>query len=126
MPQTKVVNVKVAHIRPRGYHDLRAWCEDPKNVYVGRKGVVFVEDEEGQKSRYPKKDSRWANPFKISKTQTRNEVIKQYRKYITSRLEDPEDQEITYEELEKLRGKNLGCWCLPEFCHADILVGLLR
>jgi hypothetical protein len=124
MSRAETVNVKVAIIRPIGYRDLKSWCEDPENEYVGRKGVVFITDTQGQKSRYPKKDSKWANPFKISKTQTREDVLELYKKYIISRLEDPKDQEITYEELKKLRGKKLGCWCAPEDCHADILVTL--
>jgi len=130
--QTKVVNVKVANIRPIGFRDLESWCENPNHVYVGRKGVVFVARGD-QKYRYPKKDSIWANPFKIPKTSNgvnaalaRTQVIQQYREYIMARLDDPDDEEITYEKLEELRGKKLGCWCYPEGCHADVLVGLLE
>lgn len=36
-----VVNVKVANIRPR-YNNLAEWMADENNVYIGRKGIVFI------------------------------------------------------------------------------------
>lgn len=51
-----VCNVKVADIRPT-YKDLKEWCADENNVYIGRKGIVFITDEAGTKERYPKQDS---------------------------------------------------------------------
>ena len=30
------------------------------------------------------------------------------------------------EELNKLKGKNLGCWCYPEKCHGDVLIELIN
>lgn len=36
-----VVNVKVTYIRP-SFMNLEEWCKDANNVYIGRKGVVFV------------------------------------------------------------------------------------
>jgi hypothetical protein len=113
---TSVCNVRVAHIRPQ-YRDLAAWCESPDNVYVGRKGVVFINGV-----RFPEKDSIWANPFKV-KDASRADVIAQYREYITARLEDSPE---LWEELEALRGKRLGCWCKPLACHADVLIELLE
>ena len=38
---SSVVNVKVAHIRPK-YNDLEEWTKDPNNVYIGRAGIVFI------------------------------------------------------------------------------------
>ena len=56
---TNVVNVKVKFIRPLGYDNLQEWCQDLQNVYVGRRGVVFVD-----RQRFPKQDSPFCNPFK--------------------------------------------------------------
>lgn len=113
---TSVVNVKVAFIRP-SYKDLSTWCQDPNNVYIGRGGVVFVDGV-----RYPKKDSVWANPYKISSTMNREQVIAAYETYIRAKLTaSPELQA----ELKALKGKNLGCWCAPEPCHGDVLKKLL-
>lgn len=113
---TSVVNVKVAHIRPT-YKDLSAWCADPRNVYIGRGGVVFVDCV-----RYPKKDSVWANPFKIGPSRSRDDVIASYETYIRAKLVASPELRA---ELEGLRGKNLGCWCAPEPCHGDVLLKLL-
>ena len=51
-----VVNVKVKYIRPHGFHDLEKWMVEPNNVYIGRRGVVFI-----NKERFPKQSSPWAN-----------------------------------------------------------------
>lgn len=40
--EMSVVNVKVAFIRPE-YQNLKEWMQDDKNVYIGRKGIVFVD-----------------------------------------------------------------------------------
>ena len=63
----EVCNVKVAFIRPLGFDNLKEWCESEENVYLGRKGVVFIKKDDGTKERYPKQDSKWCNPFKVGK-----------------------------------------------------------
>ncbi len=114
---TKVKNVKVVNIRP-GFKDLKEWCEDPDNVYIGRRGIVFVD-----KKRYPTEDSIWCNPYKIGKDGDRDEVIQKYEIYIRNRLE----KEVGLkDELKRLKDKNLGCWCAPEPCHGDVLVKIFK
>ena len=104
---TTVCNVKVKHIKPK-YNNLREWMADPNNVYVGRSNVVFVDGE-----RFPKVASICA---------TREQVIAQYRAHFIAKLDaDP----ALVVELLALRGKQLGCWCYPEACHADVLVELI-
>lgn len=109
-----VVNVKVAHIRPR-YQNLKEWCEDEENVYIGRRGIVFVDNV-----RYPLTDSPFANPYKVSKNLPRGEAIRMYREHIIQKIKTGEA------DLESLRGKTLGCWCKPEGCHGDVLIELLE
>ncbi len=112
-----VVNCKVANIRPR-YTTLREWVADPNNVYVGRAGVVFVD-----KVRFPKEASKFCNPFKVGKDGTREEVISKFREHMAAKLKgDPE----LVKELVAMKGKNLGCWCAPEPCHADVLLDLIK
>ena len=94
--------------------------EDDNNVYIGRRGIVFITTTEG-KFRYPSTDSIWANPYKISEDFSREDVIKHYRKYILKKLKD---EEIGIEELWALEalaptGKILGC-------HGDVLVSILE
>jgi hypothetical protein len=115
--RTKVVNVKVAFIRPK-FKDLEEWMTDTNNIYIGRKGVLILNG-----GRFPEKDSIWANPFKIKGDLTREEVLEKYEDYITEKLN--EDEELQ-KQLISLKGKNLGCWCKPEPCHGDILKRLIK
>lgn len=113
-----IVNVKVEHIRKQGYGNLEDWMKDPSNVYVGRAGIVFI-----RKERFPKQTSVWANPFKVGKDGTRDEVIGKFRAYMKERLKsDPS----LVQDLLQLEGKCLGCWCKPEACHGDVLLELVQ
>ncbi len=110
---TKVVNCKVQYIRPE-FKNLKEWINSPNNVYIGRKGVVFIDG-----IRYPPNGSPFCNPFKEGSLEER---IDKYRDYIIEKLNA--DKEL-FKELMKLKGKNLGCWCKPEKCHGDVLVEML-
>lgn len=114
---SKVVNVKVIHLRPR-YKNLREWIENTEeNVYIGRKGVVFIDGK-----RFPDKASPWANPFKISDQCSRQQAIGKYEAYIRVQIEeDP----VKY-DLMALKDKRLGCWCSPDSCHGDVLLRLIN
>lgn len=112
-----IVNCKVSNIRPK-YKNLQEWMDDPNNIYIGRGGVVFID-----KQRFPKLSSNFANPFKIGKDGSREEVIEKYRNYITTKIKN---DVLLKEELLTLKGKNLGCWCAPEPCHGNVLVELLN
>jgi len=110
-----VVNVKVAHIRPE-YANLREWMAAPDHVYIGRSGVVFIDGV-----RFPPRASKWANPYKIGRDGTRDQVLVKYRNHIAQKVrEQPEEY-----DLEELRDKQLGCWCHPDPCHGDILLELM-
>lgn len=116
---SSVVNVKVKYIRPE-YENLKEWCEDPNNVYIGRKGIVFIKDKvSNKKERYPKQNSPFANPFKVGKDGKREEVLEKYELYLQDQIKN---NIITKEMLLTLKDKNLGCWCKPEPCHGDILI----
>jgi hypothetical protein len=91
--------------------------KDKKNVYIGRKGVVFID-----KKRFPENSSNFANPYKIGQDGTREEVLVKYKNYILNKLENNEQ---LMKELASLKGKNLGCWCCPDKCHGNILLELI-
>ena len=118
MSETKVINVRVANIRPQ-YNNLKEWMKDVNNVYIGR-GCILVIDG----IRYPKENSIWANPYKINDSTgiTRNDVLEKYRTYIIQKIEN--NYELK-QKLLQLKGKILGCWCKPDGCHGDILVELI-
>ena len=111
-----VVNCKVKYIRPK-YNNLKEWMNDENNIYIGRKGVVFIDNR-----RFPQKSSIFANPYKIGKDGTRQEILLKYKDYIVNKLNHDKDLLI---ELLSLKGKNLGCWCCPESCHGNILLELI-
>ena len=112
-----VVNVKVAHIRP-AYQNLAVWMQDPRNVYIGRRGVVFIDGR-----RFPAADSVFANPFKIGKGHgTREAVVKAFEAHFRARLQA---EPGLVAALQGLRGKRLGCWCAPAACHGHVLTKLL-
>ena len=90
---------------------------DPHNLYVGRKGSVFIDSE-----RFPKHDSPYANPFKIGPEATREDVVRKYHEYIRENLDLIRQFK---EEVREKQIKRLGCWCKPEQCHADILMEIL-
>jgi hypothetical protein len=113
--ETKVVNVKVKYIRP-AYADLEKWMENPDHVYIGRPGIVFIRGE-----RFPKTKDRfdWGNPFKDG-----DNCLVRYEEWLRKKIEKESFTEFT-EELKKLKGKTLGCWCKPERCHGDVLKKVL-
>lgn len=113
---SKVVNVKVKYIRPK-YQNLRDWNEDENNIYIGRKGVVFIDGK-----RYPSENSIFCNPFKIDQNNDREKVLKKYKDHLQEKLKDEDFRE----KFLNLEGKTLGCWCKPEKCHGDVIVELLN
>lgn len=112
---TNVVDVHVGCIRPE-YNNLKEWTQNPNNIYIGRKGVVFVDGV-----RFPPQDSKFANPYKVSKDGTLAEVISKYRIYLQNKIRTGE---VTRDDLLALKGKNLGCWCKSTHneCHGDVIV----
>lgn len=112
-----VVNVRVAQLRPQ-YDNLKEWMSVSDHVYIGRKGIVFVDGQ-----RFPPYNSWFFNPYKIGKDGTREEVLWKYEHwYIRPQLGNPGAKEAILD----LRGKILGCWCAPEPCHGDILLRLIE
>ncbi|WIY00180.1 DUF4326 domain-containing protein [Amycolatopsis mongoliensis] len=58
--------------------------------------------------------SKLASPFRPGPDGSREEVVTKYREYLLSR---PDLLAL----LPGLRGKRLGCWCVPELCHAQVI-----
>jgi hypothetical protein len=63
--------------------------------------------------------SIWANPYRIGRDGTREEVLARYEQYVR------ESPELLLARLPELAGRRLGCWCAPLPCHGDVLVRLL-
>ncbi len=58
-----------------------------------------------------------ANPFRLGQDGSREEVVAAYREYILGR---PDLLAL----LPELRGRRLGCWCVPLPCHAEVIAEL--
>lgn len=61
--------------------------------------------------------SPFASPFRPGVDGTRSEVLEKYRTWLL-------DQPSLLARLPELRGKRLGCWCVPLPCHAQVLAEL--
>jgi len=116
-PTTTAICVKVANLRKHGYESLEDWIADPKNLYVGRRGRVWITKGEDKKIfHYPQ--SKWHNPFKVTKEMSVEKSLQKYKTHL-------HDSGLI-NQIDELRGLNLGCFCSQDGpCHAQILVDLV-
>lgn len=98
MSRTTVVNMK-GHRDDPDYADV---------VYVGRAMHRGGWDLAG---------SPLASPFRPGRDGTREAVVEKYRAHLLSR---PDLLAL----LPALRGRRLGCWCVPQACHAQVIAEL--
>ena len=56
----------------------------------------------------------FGNPFVIGKDGNRTEVIRKFEEWVYT-------QPILIKEIKKLKGKKLGCHCVPKNCHGYII-----
>ena len=115
---TTTMCVKVDELRKKGYKALDDWMADPNNLYVGRKGRIWI-TEDKEKRMFHYKQSKWANPYKVGKKPGEyplEESLRLYKQHLTdSGLVD---------DINELDGLVLGCFCIQTdkcLCHAQIL-----
>lgn len=66
----------------------------------------------------------WGNPYPIIPgIDDRDSVIKKYKEYFYSKIENDTDFK---EKINSLRGKILGCHCKPLPCHGDVIADYLN
>ena len=95
---TRVINLKITKVSNKD-------MGDSYDVYIGR-GTL------------------WGNPYQMGKEGTRDEVIAKFAYDFDKRyLRLPEKFD---ENIEKLRGKTLGCHCKPAACHGDVIANYLN
>lgn len=58
----------------------------------------------------------WGNPFPITDTENRSQVLLRYAIYMRCRLDSG-----TLNIKDLANAKRLGCWCKPLPCHGDFL-----
>lgn len=66
---------------------------------------------------YIGRPSKWGNPFVIGRDGSCEDVIAKHLGWLSSQPE-------LLNALEELRGRDLVCWCAPQACHGDVLIGL--
>lgn len=95
---TRIINLKITKVSNKD-------AGDHYDVYIGR-GTL------------------WGNPYQMGKEGTRDEVIAKFSYDFEKRfLKLPEKFD---ENIEKLRGKTLGCHCKPAACHGDVIANYLN
>ena len=60
---------------------------------------------------------------------SRHEAIDNYRKWLTGDGFEgvlPERRQRILDNLHKLKGLTLGCWCRPLPCHGEVLIELIE
>jgi hypothetical protein len=104
-----------------GYGSTATWTTDAGKQPGPR--VVHCEHETFDiycgrgSSRLGLRPSKWANPFRIGRDGTREQVIAKHKRWI---LNQPQ----LLASLEELRDQTLGCHCAPQACHCDTLAEL--
>lgn len=84
---------------PQVYNKRSKHIPIPKDaVYVGRPTI-------------------WGNPFTVGVHGEQKQCVELFKVYIRTRKD-------LLEQLPKLKGKDLVCWCAPKACHADVLLRL--
>lgn len=78
-------------------------------------GAVYI----GRWHPWTKVASKWANPYKVGKDGTREEVIAKYKVYLDSMVNQGKL------DINELRGKTLVCFCVPLACHGTVLLDKL-
>lgn len=63
--------------------------------------------------------TEWGNPFELPADGDRHTVIRNYARHYLP------NKPSLLAKLDSLPGKALGCWCAPEACHGDVLVGVI-
>ena len=116
---TTAMCIAVNNLRKEGYADLEQWMAHQDNLYVGRRGRIFITDPITKEKRiFHYGDSKWGNPFKVGKGgYSLSESIALFRDRLEKTGLD--------NEVGELRGKTLGCFCdQSEICHAQVLADL--
>ena len=88
--------------------------KDPYDIYIGRRRDT---------------DQHYGNPFKIDGKATREDSIFSFRMWLTGQdfiKVEPQRRKWILNNMYKLKGKRLGCWCKPEACHGDVYAEMLE
>ena len=89
--------------------------------------VTPLDQYVGRPSAYKGGELKWGNPFVIGKDGDRQEVILKYNAWLdngygfNNSYATSKQRQWVLENIPRLIGRRLVCWCYPEPCHADEL-----
>lgn len=72
---------------------------------------------------YIGRGSKWGNPYIIGRHGDRKRVVAKHREHLWCQYLSGL---ITDQDLLKLDGKTLGCFCAPELCHGENIISLIE
>lgn len=80
-------------------------------VYIGRSTIT---------------DKHFGNPFKISKTESREQCVGKFKDWLDGKYPEiePERRQWILNNISILVDKELYCYCKPLACHGDVLAKL--
>ena len=99
--RTTVVNI---YHKPKTVASL-----DFFDVYIGRAGKGY--------------DGYFGNPIPLDGKKDRKSVLSQYKEYFLNRIAT---DSMFKERVLQLKGKRLGCFCIPNLCHGMVIVEYLE
>ena len=78
--------------------------------------------------RVDRTDKHFGNPFTIGKDGNREQVINKFRIWLLAGKPFKYDKQRQFilANMEKLRGRKLGCFCFPRSCHGDVYIDVLN
>ena len=132
-PDTGEVRDKPKSVRDlreavRSYMDEQSWTDSERErraiVEDGGTVVAHMKDDEhlirwaqfaGVYQRIDRK-SDWGNPFVLPEDGDRDTVCDSFGVYL-------DRKPSLLKRLPELKGKVLGCWCHPERCHGEEIIG---
>lgn len=72
---------------------------------------------------YIGRPSKFGNPYIVGKDGNRETVCKLYEYWFEKRIQE---SEVFKQDVENLKGKTLGCYCLPKQCHGQTIIRYLN
>lgn len=103
-------NVNMRIINCRNMENFEEWTRDSNNIYMGPTYDIFHED------------SKWFIPLPIDEKLR----IRHNQKMVNQIIENIKNGSDDKEKYLALREKTLGCLCLPNSCHCEVYVEVVK
>lgn len=98
---------RVVNLRRRG-------CE----VYIGRgPGGTHMMNTD------PRERGWLGNPYIVNNEDERIDAVLNFLDDFVDKLKSDEE---FYNEVKKIEGRNLGCFCAPKLCHGDVIIKFIE